>query len=264
MHILRENIQDNRFLRLIEGALKAGYCEEWKYHPSLSGSPQGGIVSPRIGHAPIRRLLSRGKTSPYTTFDNFFPWHPAWHTSPTCGRRRLPVFLRVLSAVGAPPHPPIRIKAAGRLAGEPNVRPWPLSCPRKPSVPCHVQSSTAHTCSGSLTGPVSLGLTAEASPDSTLRWQASCHGLRAGRSTRLVANHMSSPSLPPPQRLAPPQPQAFWTSTGTRSRRMSEHARASVWATACRALSRGLLACCRWSNRGPVGLPRMAHWAASP
>src|SRR5215510_15004224 len=46
MNILRENIQDNRFLRLIEGALKAGYCEEWTYHPSLSGSPQGGIVSP--------------------------------------------------------------------------------------------------------------------------------------------------------------------------------------------------------------------------
>jgi hypothetical protein len=27
-------------------ARKAGYCEEWTYHPSLSGSPQGGIVSP--------------------------------------------------------------------------------------------------------------------------------------------------------------------------------------------------------------------------
>src|SRR5262245_11475426 len=46
MNLLRENIHDNRFLRLIEGALKAGYCEEWTYHPSLSGSPQGGIVSP--------------------------------------------------------------------------------------------------------------------------------------------------------------------------------------------------------------------------
>src|SRR4029077_14601369 len=45
MHILQENIHDNRFLRLIEGALKAGYCEEWTYHPSLSGSPQGGIVT---------------------------------------------------------------------------------------------------------------------------------------------------------------------------------------------------------------------------
>jgi retron-type reverse transcriptase len=45
MHILRENIQDNRFLRLIEGALKAGYCEEWTYHPTLSGTPQGGILT---------------------------------------------------------------------------------------------------------------------------------------------------------------------------------------------------------------------------
>src|SRR5712692_7846706 len=44
--ILRENIQDNRFLRLIEGLMKAGYCEEWTYHPSYSGTPQGGISTP--------------------------------------------------------------------------------------------------------------------------------------------------------------------------------------------------------------------------
>jgi len=56
MNILRENIHDNRFLRLIEGALKAGYCEEWKYHPSLSGSPQGGIGSPILSNIYIDRL----------------------------------------------------------------------------------------------------------------------------------------------------------------------------------------------------------------
>jgi group II intron reverse transcriptase/maturase len=56
MNILREKIQDNRFLRLIEGALKAGYCEEWRYHPSLSGSPQGGIVSPILSNIYIDRL----------------------------------------------------------------------------------------------------------------------------------------------------------------------------------------------------------------
>jgi group II intron reverse transcriptase/maturase len=56
MHILQENIQDNRFLRLIEGALKAGYCEEWTYHPSLSGSPQGGIVSPILSNIYMDRL----------------------------------------------------------------------------------------------------------------------------------------------------------------------------------------------------------------
>lgn len=56
MHILRENIRDNRFLRLIEGALKAGYCEEWTYHPSLSGSPQGGIASPILSNIYMDRL----------------------------------------------------------------------------------------------------------------------------------------------------------------------------------------------------------------
>src|SRR6266508_6847622 len=56
MHILRENIQDNRFLRLIEGALKAGYCEEWTYHPTLSGTPQGGIASPILSNIYMDRL----------------------------------------------------------------------------------------------------------------------------------------------------------------------------------------------------------------
>lgn len=43
LSILRERIHDNRFLRLVEGLLRAGYCEQWKYHPTLSGTPQGGI-----------------------------------------------------------------------------------------------------------------------------------------------------------------------------------------------------------------------------
>jgi group II intron reverse transcriptase/maturase len=56
MNILRTKIQDNRFLRLIEGALKAGYCEEWTFHPSLSGSPQGGIVSPILSNIYMDQL----------------------------------------------------------------------------------------------------------------------------------------------------------------------------------------------------------------
>jgi retron-type reverse transcriptase len=41
--ILRERIHDNRFLRLIENLLQAGYLEEWTYHATLSGSPQGAV-----------------------------------------------------------------------------------------------------------------------------------------------------------------------------------------------------------------------------
>src|ERR1700722_4335766 len=43
INILSEKIRDNRFLRLIRNMLKAGYLEDWKYHETLSGCPQGGL-----------------------------------------------------------------------------------------------------------------------------------------------------------------------------------------------------------------------------
>jgi retron-type reverse transcriptase len=30
--------------------LKAGYLEDWRYHESLSGAPQGGVVSPILSN----------------------------------------------------------------------------------------------------------------------------------------------------------------------------------------------------------------------
>ncbi|HEX8234553.1 MAG TPA: reverse transcriptase domain-containing protein [Abditibacteriaceae bacterium] len=54
--ILREKIRDNRFLRLIENLLQAGYLEEWKYNATHSGSPQGGIVSPLLANIYLDRL----------------------------------------------------------------------------------------------------------------------------------------------------------------------------------------------------------------
>ncbi len=54
--ILRENIQDNRFLRLIDGLLKAGYLEEWSYNCTISGTPQGGVVSPILANIYLDRL----------------------------------------------------------------------------------------------------------------------------------------------------------------------------------------------------------------
>ena len=56
MSILGEKIQDNRFLRLIKYLLKAGYCEQWKYHSTLSGTPQGSIVSPILANIYLDKL----------------------------------------------------------------------------------------------------------------------------------------------------------------------------------------------------------------
>jgi group II intron reverse transcriptase/maturase len=56
MVILRETIHDNRFLRLIDGLLKAGYLEEWYYHRTLSGTPQGGVISPILSNIYLDRL----------------------------------------------------------------------------------------------------------------------------------------------------------------------------------------------------------------
>ena len=56
LEILRENIHDGRFLALIEGLLKAGYLENWRYNRTLSGTPQGGIVSPLLANIYLDRL----------------------------------------------------------------------------------------------------------------------------------------------------------------------------------------------------------------
>ena len=56
LDILRERLHDNRFIRLLEGLLKAGYCEDWKFRPTLSGTPQGGIVSPILANIYLDKL----------------------------------------------------------------------------------------------------------------------------------------------------------------------------------------------------------------
>ncbi len=48
--ILAEKIHDQRFLRLTGSMLKAGFLEDWQYHETLSGCPQGGVVSPILSN----------------------------------------------------------------------------------------------------------------------------------------------------------------------------------------------------------------------
>ena len=56
LSILAEHIRDNRFLRLMRHMLQAGYLEDWVFNATLSGAPQGGVVSPILSSIYLDRL----------------------------------------------------------------------------------------------------------------------------------------------------------------------------------------------------------------
>lgn len=56
LEILGEKIHDNRFLRLVRNMLRAGYLEEWTWNATLSGAPQGGVLSPILSNIYLHKL----------------------------------------------------------------------------------------------------------------------------------------------------------------------------------------------------------------
>jgi group II intron reverse transcriptase/maturase len=62
LSVLAENIGDNRFLRLIKQMLQAGYLEDWEWNVTLSGAPQGGVVSPVLSNIYLDRLDAFAET----------------------------------------------------------------------------------------------------------------------------------------------------------------------------------------------------------
>lgn len=54
--ILRKTIKDEKFIRLIWKFLKAGYVEDWAFHNTYSGTPQGGIISPILSNIYLDEL----------------------------------------------------------------------------------------------------------------------------------------------------------------------------------------------------------------
>jgi len=56
MNILARDIQDGRLLNLIRMSLEAGYLEDWVYHRTYSGAPQGGILSPLLSNIYLNEL----------------------------------------------------------------------------------------------------------------------------------------------------------------------------------------------------------------
>jgi retron-type reverse transcriptase len=53
---LSEKIHDRRFLRLLRNMLEAGYLEDWVWNATLSGAPQGGVLSPMLSNIYLHRL----------------------------------------------------------------------------------------------------------------------------------------------------------------------------------------------------------------
>lgn len=54
--VLSEKIHDGRFIRLIKHLLQAGYLEEWRFNQTLSGVPQGSILSPILSNILLNKL----------------------------------------------------------------------------------------------------------------------------------------------------------------------------------------------------------------
>jgi hypothetical protein len=78
--ILSGKITDQRFIRLIGGMLKAGYLEDWTFHETLSGTPQGGVVSPVLCNVYLHELdnfIEREIIPEYTRGKVRKP-NPAW------------------------------------------------------------------------------------------------------------------------------------------------------------------------------------------
>lgn len=54
--LLSNKIKDARITKLIYKFLKAGYLENWQYHKTYSGTPQGGIISPILANIYLHEL----------------------------------------------------------------------------------------------------------------------------------------------------------------------------------------------------------------
>ena len=100
LSIIREKIHDNRFLILVENLLKAGYLEKWDYRPTLSGTPQGGIITPptMLQRTLLGASLKRGWTDPIHDADLLLVDLDLLHQSTKDLPSRVPV--RLLQLLG--------------------------------------------------------------------------------------------------------------------------------------------------------------------
>jgi group II intron reverse transcriptase/maturase len=56
VRLLRQRIADERLIELVRKFLKAGYLQDWQWHATWSGSPQGHVLSPLIANVVLHEL----------------------------------------------------------------------------------------------------------------------------------------------------------------------------------------------------------------
>jgi group II intron reverse transcriptase/maturase len=56
LEVIRRDIHDGRVVGLIDGLLRAGYMEDWRYHDTPSGTPQGGVISPLLANIYLNEM----------------------------------------------------------------------------------------------------------------------------------------------------------------------------------------------------------------
>ena len=56
IEILSNKIKDSKFINIIRSFLKAGYVEDFVYHNTYSGCPQGGVISPILANIYLNEL----------------------------------------------------------------------------------------------------------------------------------------------------------------------------------------------------------------
>ena len=56
LNLIRLQIPDERFLKLLKDMLKVGYMEDFRYNETYSGTPQGGVISPILSNILLNEL----------------------------------------------------------------------------------------------------------------------------------------------------------------------------------------------------------------
>ena len=80
VNILRRRIHDEYFIALIWKFLKAGYLEDWTYHRTYSGTPQGSIISPILSNIYLNELdkFMEQYMEAYRSKENRAKYVPYW------------------------------------------------------------------------------------------------------------------------------------------------------------------------------------------